>query len=164
MHGAALELDLTRWLVRAGLEARDEAEVLDGLCARLVEAGVPLWRVAAGTELLHPLLDARGCRWRRGAGVVKEDYARDTAEDTAEWTSSPFHWLAHGTEPELRRRLDAGHPRGEFPLLDRFRGEGSTDYVAFAVRYGGGSHFGERCGGCSARSRPTGPADSRRPR
>jgi adenylate cyclase len=28
-------------------------------------------------------------------------------------------------------------------LLDRFQDEGSTDYAAFAVRYGGGSHFGE---------------------
>jgi adenylate cyclase len=142
-----LELDLTRWLVRAGLEAGDEAGVLDGLCARLTAAGVPLWRVAAGTALLHPLRDARGCRWLRGAGVVKEDYARGTGgADEAEWTTSPFHWLAYGTEPELRRRLDAGYRRGEFPLLDRLQGEGSTDYVAFAARYGGAPHFGDASG------------------
>ena len=69
--------------------------------------------------------------------------AAGRTRDEAEWTQSPFYRLAYGTEPELRRRLGPGYRRGEFPLLDRFRDEGSTDYVAFAARYGGGSHFGE---------------------
>ena len=143
---AGLEAEITRWLVRAGLAAADEALVLDELCARLVAGGVPLWRVATGAELLHPLIDARGCRWLRGQGIVKEDYARDGGDyqNEEDWLKSPFYVLANAPgDGELRRRLDGGYRRGEFPLLDRFQDEGSTDYLALAISYGGRLRFGE---------------------
>ena len=132
--------------MRVGLEAADEAEVLDGLCARLVAGGVPLWRAATGAELLHPLLDARGCRWLRGEGILKEDYSRDGKDfrEDEEWLRSPFYVLAHAPgDGELRRRLDGSYQRGEFPLLDRFQAEGCTDYLALAVSYIGRLQFGE---------------------
>lgn len=134
-----LERVLTRWLVERGLDARGEAEVLDGLCAQLVEGGVPIWRAATGLELLHPLLDARGCRWLRGEGILNEDYGRKDPEqpDDEEWRTSPFYHLVFvSNEGELRRRLDRSYRRGEFPLLDAFQDQGATDYVAFAVDYG----------------------------
>ena len=134
---------------RVGLEAADEAAVLDGFCGRLVAGGVPLWRVATGAELLHPLLDARGCRWLRGQGIVKEDYARDGRSPRRTRSG----WRARSTprpqpngDGELRRRLDGDYRRGEFPLLDRFQDEGSTDYLAFAVGYGGRLQLGEMQG------------------
>jgi adenylate cyclase len=134
----ALEREVTAWLVRCGLGTCDEAVVLDGFCARLVAGGVPLWRVATASKLLHPLLDARGCHWLRGQGSVKEDYAREEVGDTnEEWLASPFYHLVHRLNAtELHRQLDAGYRRGEFPLLDRFQDEGSTDYLAIAVDYG----------------------------
>src|SRR5690349_24504373 len=42
----------------------------------------------------------------------------------------------------FRRRLDATHARGEFPLLDRFQSEGASDYVAFVWRVGEGVLLG----------------------
>ncbi|MFZ1431000.1 MAG: adenylate/guanylate cyclase domain-containing protein [Geminicoccaceae bacterium] len=138
MSMVELEHALTAWLIRCGLEACDEAEMLGVFCDRLVDAGIPLWRVAIGAKLLHPLLDARGCRWRRGEGCVKEDYAREEVSDVnEEWLSSPFYHLLHRLNADhLRRRLDADYRRGEFPLLDRFMDEGSTDYLALAVDLG----------------------------
>jgi adenylate cyclase len=142
------ETEILHWLARAGLGATDEAEVLDGLCARLTAAGLPLWRVATGAELLHPLLDARGCRWLRGQGIVKEDYARVELEDREEeWLESPFHHLLHrANDGELRRRLYGDYRPGEFALLDRFRAEGSTDYLALAISAAGGMRRGDREG------------------
>ncbi len=138
MSMVELERELTAWLIRCGLEACEEAEMLGGFCHRLVEAGIPLWRVAIGAKLLHPLLDARGCRWRRGEGCIREDYAREEVSDVNEaWLSSPFYHLLHRLNADhLRRRLDADYRRGEFPLLDRFMDEGSTDYLALAVDLG----------------------------
>lgn len=138
MSFAALEREVTAWLVECGLETRDEAVMLDGFCARLAAGGVPLWRVATGSKLLHPLLDARGCRWLRGQDSLKEDYAREELGDTnEEWLVSPFYHLVHRLNAtELHRPLDADYRRGEFPLLDRFQDEGSTDYLAIAVDYG----------------------------
>ena len=134
---AELEHALLRWLVAGGLVADDEAVLIDGLCNRLVAAGLPLWRVATGSDILHPLLDARGCRWQRGQGVVREEFARELFEDqdqNEDWLRSPFHHLVR--EPasrELRRSLEAGHRPDEFPLLDTLRAQGATDYLAFAV-------------------------------
>jgi adenylate cyclase len=141
-----LEAEITSWLVSAGLAAADEGEMLDGFCSRLVAGGVQLWRAATGAELLHPLLDARGCRWLRGESLVKENYARNGSDygDEQEWLTSPFYVLTrtpgHG---ELRRRLDYTYQRGEFALLDRFMDAGSTDYLALALSYGGRLRFGE---------------------
>ena len=130
--------------MRQGLTTVDEAAVLAGFCERLLAGGLPLWRVATGAELLHPVLDGRGCRWVRGQDVVKEDFSRldEDAEREADWRSSPFYRLVHGQEPELRRRLD-GSCAGEFPLLDRFRAEGASDYLALATAYGDQVLFGE---------------------
>lgn len=141
-----IEGEITRWLVRVGLEAADEGAVLDGLCGRLVAAGIPLWRAATGAELLHPLLDARGCRWLRGQGIVKEDYSRDGGDfrDEEDWHKSPFYVLAQTSgDGELRRRLDVSYQRGEFPLLDQFQADGCTDYLALAVSYSGRLQFGD---------------------
>jgi adenylate cyclase len=133
----ALEREITAWLIGRGLAAEDEALVLDGLCARLLAAGVPLWRVASGSEVLHPILDARGCRWRRGRKAVREDYARGDPDDEA-WLRSPFRHLVEVLRaPEFRCRLDRTHVRGRFPLLDQWQDEGSTDYVAVVANYHG---------------------------
>jgi adenylate cyclase len=43
----------------------------------------------------------------------------------------------------LRGRLDATYRRGECPLLDGFRDQGVTDYVAFAQRVGESVLLGE---------------------
>ena len=143
---ATAEAEIGQWLAQAGLAAVDEAELLEGLCTRLVAAGVPLWRVATGAELLHPLLDARGCRWQRDLGIVKENYARQGMPEE-EWRLSPFRYLMEQDDAtELRRRLEDGHRPGEFPLLDRFRAQGSTDYLALAISAASGVRRGSREG------------------
>ena len=36
---------------------------------RVVQAGIPLWRVYIGLQLVHPQLTAMGYMWRRGEKV-----------------------------------------------------------------------------------------------
>lgn len=147
MNRPALEREILGWLVQQGLHADNEADVLEGLCDRLVAGGLPLWRAATGAELLHPLIDARGCRWFRGEGIVREDYGRAelAKPDNEDWTRSPFyHLIKVSNAPELRRRLDEDYRRGEFPLLDELQDRGATDYIAFRVDYE--RSFGEEAG------------------
>ena len=73
---AGLEADLSRWLVGHGLDEDDEGALLGGFCERLAAASVPISRVASGSGLLHPVLDARGWRWLRESGLVGEEYER----------------------------------------------------------------------------------------
>ena len=143
MTGAE-EAGIAGWLVDFALHSDDEAGLLGGFCDRLVAAGVPLLRVAAGLDAFHPTLDARGTRWNRGSGVRREDYTREQAEtNEEEWRQSPFFRLVETDAPELRRRLGDSHEQGEFALLDRFvRDLGMTDYLAVSVGYGPGATLG----------------------
>lgn len=135
-----LEHELLVWTIRCGLARDNEADVLEALCARLVAGGIPLWRVAIGADLLHPLIDARVCRWQEAGGLVREEFPRtllDDAQHEEDWRASPFyHLLRYPELRELRRRLEAEHRAGEFPLLDAFRAQGATDYVLFKVDFG----------------------------
>ena len=143
---AGLEADLSRWLVGHGLDEDDEGALLGGFCERLAAAGIPVSRVASGSGLLHPVLDARGWRWLRESGLVGEEYERARWEETGreeQWRRSPFHHLHESKGTELRRRLGGSYEQGEFPLLDDFVRAGCTDYVAFAVRFGEASAMAE---------------------
>ena len=49
-----LIIELHIWAVGQGLRGTAAAELFEGLCERLVMAGVPLWRAFAGMRTLHP--------------------------------------------------------------------------------------------------------------
>jgi adenylate cyclase len=135
-----METDLehmTGWIVSATVAGDDEVEILAGVCDRLNAAGFSLVRASLACNLLDPMFDARGVRWLRERGGLEEAFPRDNEDWSAEnWDRSPFRFLVESGERKLRRRLDATYRRGEFPLLDRFQGEGATDYVALLWRVG----------------------------
>jgi len=141
---ARVKAEISEWIVRAALAGTSEVEIVGGVCQRLSSAGVSLVRSSVAMNLLDPTLDARLVRWIRGQGALEE--AITHAEDSQaneNWTRSPFFFLLESQQPSLRRRLDANYRRGEFPLLDAFRDQGVTDYVAFAERVGENMLLGE---------------------
>ena len=133
--------DIAAWIVAAGLEGIDQAELVVGYCDRLSTAGVPLWRASVGADTLHPLVDAQGHRWRIDEGVSAEFYHRaSTPERVEEWRSSPWYWMLENNEWEMRRRVAEGEGTNEFPLLTNLARAGATDYWARIIG------FGERAG------------------
>jgi adenylate cyclase len=119
--------ELIRWILTEGREAPNPTRFLTALCTRLVEAGVPLWRVTIYVATLHPQIRAYGWRWWRGRPVSEEVRVAQGVERTEEYLLSPLRaTIEEGTQ--LRRRLDAS--AGEFPLLAELRSEGGTDYLA----------------------------------
>jgi adenylate cyclase len=134
------------WIVRSALAGCDERTLLAGVGERLNGAGTPVLRAAVGGNLLDPTHDALGVRWNRGSGGEEEAYARADGAINESWLKSPFFALLEGGGERLRRRLDATYRRGEFPLLDEFRDEGVTDYVAFVTRVGDSVRLGDRSG------------------
>ena len=42
---------------------------MEQLLTRVLQAGIPLWRVYIGLQLVHPQLQAMGYVWRRGEKV-----------------------------------------------------------------------------------------------
>ena len=131
------------WIVARGLSGAGEAELLQGFCERLVAAGIPLRRALIGSDTLHPIVEARTARWELGAGDAEHsEYARlQTSEE--DWLRSPLYALEASRAPSLRRRLTDGYRQGEFPVLDRLRAEGFTDYVAARTAFDDPEPFGQ---------------------
>ena len=145
MTGAADKI--VRWMVGAGLEGLDQAELIAGYCDRLLEAGVPLWRASIGADTLHPLIVAQGHRWLAGEGVREEFFARArTPEGEEEWRQSPWYLMIERGEMLMRRRLAAGEGSNEFPLLAGLAAQGGTDYWARIVGFGDRGRIGDTRG------------------
>ncbi len=105
-------------------------ELFDELCWRLLGDEVPLWRAAFHTGILHPQIRGIGVRWLRDRNIVEDYRILHGSEDTEEYRLSPIRATIERGTP-FRRRLD--HPVPEFPLLERIRRAGGTDYFALAL-------------------------------
>jgi len=64
-------IELHVWAVGEGLRGTEVAPLFDGLCQRLVIAGVPLWRTFAGMRTLHPQWGGYAYTWWRDSGIER---------------------------------------------------------------------------------------------
>jgi adenylate cyclase len=110
--------------------------LLSQTCERLVDAGLPLWRVGAFVQTLHPDAFGRSFVWRPGAEVVVGTIDFDMPE-SPEFTRNPLAIL-YGSGHEVRYRLDDLESR-RFPFFDEMRVEGVTDYIALPLIFTDGT-------------------------
>ena len=123
------------WLIGRALGDTGIEDLFAGLCERLAEAGLPLWRAHVAASTLHPLFSAKARTWRRDGGLVSASFRRGEP-DLENWLKSPhYHMLQTGLH-ELRRRLEGANAELDFPVLEEFRNEGATDYLAFVTPFG----------------------------
>lgn len=116
------------WLADGARSAPRPDMVLAELCDRLVSCGFPLWRVAVFVRTLHPEIMGRRFLWQPGAEVKTSEASFDLLE-TAEYRNSPIVAVID-TGTTIRRRLADPNCPADFPVLDEFRAEGITDYLA----------------------------------
>jgi adenylate cyclase len=121
---------VARWLLTDGPQIDSEIELFDELCWRLVGDGVPLWRASLHMGTLHPQIRGVGARWWRERKVIEDYRILHGSEDTDEYRLSPIRRTVERGMP-MRRRLDG--PIVEFPLLERLRRAGATDYFALPL-------------------------------
>jgi adenylate cyclase len=123
---------ITDWLIDGARSATSPPRMMAETCERLVQAGLPLWRVGVFVRTLHPDIFGRSFVWRPGAEVVVNTAGFDV-EDSPEFKSSPLAIL-YDKGQEVRFRLD--DPESErFPFFDDMRAEGVTDYIAVPLRF-----------------------------
>ncbi len=134
---------LINWIVSKGLEGTSETHLLEGLCAHLTAAGLPLLRVNISQPTLHPVIGGHMFIWQRETGTAhQEDWQRNVAEAGADYSRSPFeHMMSSGIQ-RLRCTLATGEGCDEFPMLERFRGAGATDYFALQTDFGDARSLG----------------------
>lgn len=130
---------LVDWMAAGTMAGRSEAEILEGMCRSLQDAGLGLWRVMVGVHTLHPVIEAWTATWRRDRGTVDRDeysrYDRDLEAADDRWRRSPFYRMLQDQTPRFRCRLTDAAARRPFPLLEELAAEGATDYVAVVTPF-----------------------------
>lgn len=80
---AAELLEVQERLIARALAGADDGRLLREPCERLCARGIPLWRVMAGTEELHPLVEGHSAIWKRGGvAQAREMFTLDSARRT----------------------------------------------------------------------------------
>ena len=152
-------LDLSAWLIKAGLAGKSETDIVNGLCDRCVAAGFPLARAQVFIDTLHPIHEGSLFRWgfgptesplveygRTSADILAASDASPAELEAAErWRRSPFYTMLQTGDALLRRRLNAA-TQDEFPVLSDFIAAGMTDYVAIICRFAGERVLGDMDG------------------
>ena len=134
-------IGIAQWVVAEALRGTDSAYLLDGFCARLIEAGLPLMRGNITQRTLHPVFQAFSIHWYEGQGVDRSSWERNVERAGENFKLSPYYHLMKESYPRMRVRLDGNETTG-FPLLDGFRERGATDYLAVATAFEGEDKFG----------------------
>jgi adenylate cyclase len=129
----ALELKaITDWMIDGARSAATPSRMMAECSERLVQAGLPLWRVGVFIRTLHPEIFGRSFIWRLGAevevGAVDFDF-----QHSPEFRHSP---LAIVVQEGVEIRADPNGTESErFPILADLRAEGVTDYIALPLLF-----------------------------
>jgi hypothetical protein len=95
---------VARWLIGEARVVCTPLDLIDGFCRRLVERGVPLWRLRAGQRLANPLASAWGVIWTRDGSNTHEYLVPRTMLSTSAYFGSPFQYVIEHRRT-FRRRL-----------------------------------------------------------
>lgn len=129
------------WLTHSSLAGDDLETMVRGFCERLAAAGLPIARVHLTFSMLHPLYDALGFTWERGAGMRVEGFRNKPGDRSERFLRSPYFHLLTNRLDHLRRRIDQTGP-AEFPVFEELKLLGITDYIAFVHSFNAGKDQG----------------------
>ncbi|MGD1878711.1 MAG: adenylate/guanylate cyclase domain-containing protein [Kiloniellaceae bacterium] len=133
--------ELAEWLERTALQGLPSQDMVGGLGERLVAAGIPLSRMTAMVDTLHPVHEGSVYRWMAGEdGADTFTYARDY--DVSRWQATAYYHLDRHGLPAYRERLDPDR-EPELAALRDFRDDGYRDYLVVVERFEDSGSVGE---------------------
>ena len=112
--------EIREWLIDGGRSSPNPADMIDALCRRLTEAGIPLSRVGFYIRTLHPDIFGRNFLWKPGEEVALGTVDFDI-QDTPEFNASPLsivfrdidvHIVSSEDSTRWRARPARGGPDG----------------------------------------------------
>ena len=105
-----------------------------GISERFVASGLRLLCLNFISSTLHPELIGRTYTWTRGAANIDVADASRSAANRDAFVNSPLVPVFRD-RTVIRRRLIGAGAKLDFPILERFRAESGTDYVALPVEF-----------------------------
>jgi adenylate cyclase len=127
---------ITDWLIDGARSVVNSPRLMAEVCERLVEAGLPLWRVGIFVRTLHPEIYGRNFIWKPGA-EVEFGTVDFKILDSPDFHSSPL-FIVFQEGLEVRARVDDPQSR-RFPIVEGMRAEGVTDYLALPLLFTDGA-------------------------
>jgi adenylate cyclase len=123
---------LSDWIIDGAPSAATPSRMMTEMCERLVQAGLPLWRIGVFVRTLHPDIIGRRFIWKAGEevqfGTVDFNFRQ-----TPEFKFSP---LAVVFRDAVEVRADPqGTDSERFPILADLSAEGVTDYLAVPMMF-----------------------------
>ena len=109
---------------RPSANARD---IVDGICRRLCDAGIPIERFILFVYTLHPNLMGRRFRWQPGVDV---DMAEAPVSTTGsfDYKNNPLPHVLEN-QASIRRKLCDKNCQQDYLIVEQLRGEELTDYL-----------------------------------
>jgi len=128
-EGAA---QVVQWMLHEGRRNTRAREFGDEMCRRLVAAGIPIWRGFCFVATLHPEIAASAYIWSRDETGAKRLSAGHDISNRPEFTESPIAAVRKSRQVIRRRLVDPACPL-DFPVLQQFKADGGTDYIALPM-------------------------------
>jgi adenylate cyclase len=127
------------WLMSGDASTAGLAELLDGLMARLVAAGMPFERATFHLGTLHPQVLGFTAQWNPQHGTCNELRVNVHVRETNEFLLSP---LKPVIDERVSMRLNPVDPdtAGQYPMMASLAAEGFTDYWAFPIPHARSFH------------------------
>ncbi|MBM3558347.1 MAG: adenylate/guanylate cyclase domain-containing protein [Alphaproteobacteria bacterium] len=119
------------WMRREGRRYTRMRDFGDALCERVTAAGIPIARACFAVTTLRPRVAGAAYIWRRDDGTQRTTATRRDLL-RPDIRNNPVAMVMHDRRA-LRCRLDAPGATHDFAVLDDFRAEGMTDYIALPV-------------------------------
>jgi len=121
---------LADWLAREGRLIATPTAFVEQVMTRALAAGIPVWRMYIGLQLIHPQLQAMGYLWRRGEPVqaIARAYG---IQFTSAYIGSPIQEVREQGR-SVRYRLDVLTDK-HHSVLHEIKADGGTDYFSLAM-------------------------------
>jgi len=136
MTDATFKDNLVSWIIEQGLDDTLYPALISELGRRLIAGGIPVNRISIGGMLLHPVLGANDIVWEAKLDEVRVQKAPRQIFKSDDFKNAPFFHSVLHQEPFIRYRLEDGPCEPEFPIFDKFRAAGMTDYLTYYFFYG----------------------------
>lgn len=126
--------EITDWLLREGPDMPHLEALTYGLADKLVEAGVPIWRLRLAMRTTHPLVTAISTIWERETGPQEVFVSPHGLEQRSSFAGSPMAAVSETRAPVRQdlSKLTPGHHLAYHELRER----GATDYLGLPLVYG----------------------------
>ena len=134
---AARAAAIRDWLIGEARFIDDPDVVVEGFVSRLIEAGLPLDRMASAIPTLYAVRRGLGRNWSREAGVRTLDFPWD---NQAVYEASPFY-PAHRAREWVAFRLDEVADE-DYGIVAELRAGGFTHYLCMPVFFRDGTEGG----------------------